>query len=370
MNNHCSKNRILDSNQHGFRARHSTATQLLEATQTWAQYLNAGSSVDVVYFDFKKAFDKVNHKMLLLKLHRYNFCHKMVTWAGNFLSDRHFCVKIGEGFSEWAISPSGVPQGSVIGPALFGIFINDIGAHIPSSVQYKIYADDIKVYCAVDSAENRASLQAACDGILEWARIWDMELSIGKCSVLHLGLQAGNYTIDGNVLPMTSVMKDLGVLMSPSMRYTEHITEVAKKATRLCNMISRAFDCRIPSVYVTLYQTIVLPVLMYCSEVWSPTLIRDINLLQKIQDKFIKRIAWKCGVARNSIVLPQLQSLRNTKDQKMLSKILASESKLHFFDLREAGTRSEIVVRARTIAHTDKIAQQFSWRVSKAIHET
>jgi hypothetical protein len=151
---HVSDNGLLNAAQHGFRAKHSTATSLLVSVFEYIQGIENKSDVDIIMFDFAKAFDIVNHDLLLIKLRSYGFGKNIVTWLSDFLYLRQQSVSIGSELSDCVPVPSGVIQGSAIGPLLFLIFINDL----PEVVRYasvKLFADDLKLYCAVNNLSDR-----------------------------------------------------------------------------------------------------------------------------------------------------------------------------------------------------------------------
>ncbi|MCP3668106.1 MAG: reverse transcriptase family protein, partial [Gammaproteobacteria bacterium] len=151
MKSHLAKYRLLSTAQHGFLAKHSCTTQLLECVNDWTLALSRKSPVDVVYLDFSKAFDSVSHAKLLHKCEQYGFTGKLLAWIRAFLVGRYMRVRVGNDLSEWATVESGVPQGSILGPLLFIIYVNDIVERLPRSVTTKLFADDIKLYSEIDS---------------------------------------------------------------------------------------------------------------------------------------------------------------------------------------------------------------------------
>ena len=138
------QNKLITNQQHGFLSRHSTCSQLLECVNDWSLALNSHSNVDVIYTDFSKAFDCVVHSKLIVKLESYGISGRLLLWIQDFLSNRTQAVKIGRHRSSFTDVLSGVPQGSVLGPLLFLLFINDIVDIISNDLSIKLYADDVK----------------------------------------------------------------------------------------------------------------------------------------------------------------------------------------------------------------------------------
>ena len=145
-------NNILSSSQHGFRAQHSCQTQLLETIHDWAKSIDNKSSTHAIFLDFSKAFDTVPHQRLILKLERYGIRGHLLDWLRAFLMGRRQRVCINNHYSNWTNVTSGVPQGSVLGPLLFIIYINDIESNIKSKI--RLFADDCVLYRDVRTFED------------------------------------------------------------------------------------------------------------------------------------------------------------------------------------------------------------------------
>ena len=164
---HLTNHKIICKEQHGFRKLHSCETQLLEAVNDLAYTLNRGDQTDLVLLDFSKAFDKVSHKHLLYKLHYYGIQDDVYNWINDFLTNRTQRVVLDNVCSDASKVLSGVPQGSVLGPLLFLIFINDIPSKISSII--RLYADDVIIYHCIKSNEDVLRLQEDIDTLSEWA---------------------------------------------------------------------------------------------------------------------------------------------------------------------------------------------------------
>ena len=170
--------------QHGFRKKRSCITQLLEVMEDFTKLLDDKDNVDVIYLDFRKAFDSVPHNRLITKLKAYGITNSIERWITNFLSDRTQRVKVGNSLSNSSRVISGIPQGSILGPVLFTVFINDLPDDLLSTC--KIFADDTKLY---NSSDRSTVLQCDIDKLLIWSNTWNLYFNAEKCKVLHIGNQ-------------------------------------------------------------------------------------------------------------------------------------------------------------------------------------
>jgi hypothetical protein len=185
---HLDRNSLIRPSQHGFMSGRSTATNMLVYMEALTKLLDEGHTVDVLYLDFAKAFDKVPHQRLLEKCKGLGLDGKVLEWIRVWLGGRKQRVVLNGEASEWSEVLSGVPQGSVLGPTLFLIFINDIdrAVDVTSTVLLK-FADDTKVARVVESEEQREELQSAINKLVKWSEEWQMMFNAGKCHILHLG---------------------------------------------------------------------------------------------------------------------------------------------------------------------------------------
>ena len=195
---HIYRSEILTNSQHGFVNGRSCMTQMLECLDDWTRILDNDGSVDVIYIDYAKAFDKVAHKRLLIKLEGYGISPQLIQWIGSFLSGRRQKVRVNGAESEWEDVLSGVPQGSVLGPVLFILFVNDLPEMIKTKV--KMYADDTKIYADVSNEENYYKLQEDIDSLDKWAHEWQLSFNTSKCKVMHIGKKnpRKTYTMNQN----------------------------------------------------------------------------------------------------------------------------------------------------------------------------
>jgi len=189
-------NNLLVSQQHGFVPKRACVTNLLETIDSVTSELASGRPVDLVYFDFSKAFGTVPHKRLLLKLAAYGIDDQLCAWVRDFLSNRKQRVVMGEFESDWMDVTSGVPQGSVLGPLLFLLYINDLPDRWAN--ENKFYADDGKLVCRdVNKNEGAQNVQADLDTASDWTDDWLIQLNERKCAFVHMGKRnpKATYTI-------------------------------------------------------------------------------------------------------------------------------------------------------------------------------
>lgn len=327
-------------------------------------------SVSTVYCDFSKAFDRVNHNLLLEKMVRLHIDTKTIRWIKDYLRNRRFCVKVNDSFSPPDICPSGVPQGSCVGPLLFCIFVLDIKDVIPPSVQHKLYADDLKIYGASNTAENRAELQSAIDEIQKWCRENDMKISIPKCVVVSSGPAPNDYKLNGELIPVKDSVRDLGVFVTPELDFSEHISRVVKSASLICNMIFRCFIIKKSDFYVTLYNSLVIPRFQYCCVIWRPHLRKHIDAVERVQRRFLRRLRLRCGTPPEAVELKPISTMFDEADLKMYEHIRSRNEAEKYFIIRGNNLRSGETINAVEVAATERINQQFSWRVARLLRNS
>ena len=204
---HLLASNLLSDHQHGFVAGRSCSTQLLTVIDQWTKALDQGQPIDVVYLDFAKAFDSVPHKRLLCKLSGHGIRGKLLKWVEAFLTNRWQRVVVKGEASGWSEVASGVPQGSVLGPLLFLVFINDLPGAVTSST--KIFADDTKLYHTIPSLTDMCELQDDIDALQTWSQNWQQPFNTKKCKVMHLGHGNSNhhYTMNIQIIIQLNIKK-------------------------------------------------------------------------------------------------------------------------------------------------------------------
>ena len=244
--NHLNNNNILKENQHGFRANHSCVTQLLTLTEDISYALDHRKQVDVILLDFAKAFDTVPHQRLLTKLHFYGIQNDTYNWIKAWLSNRTQQILLDGITSSSVAVTSGVPQGTVLGPLMFLLYINDITTNIKSPL--RIFADDCLLYRVINSPEDTIILQQDLDQISHWVKIWQLRLNVTKCALIRCSRSltpiVHHYTLNNSFLKETDQHHYLGIMLNKTLSWSSHISNIAKKASNSLNFIKRNLsDC-------------------------------------------------------------------------------------------------------------------------------
>jgi ribonuclease P/MRP protein subunit RPP40 len=253
---HLTMNKLIGQSQHGFVKGRSCATTLLEFLEQATAAVDRGEAFDIIYLDFAKAFDKVPHRRLIKKMRAHGISGQLLRWVESWLANRKQRVVLNGKFSSWAKVLSGVPQGSVLGPLLFVIFISDIDEAVTQVDIIKKFADDTKIGQTIATEQNRRNMQQALDNLSTWASRWGMEFYVPKCKVMHLGHNNphNEYLMDGQRLETTEEEKDIGVTVTGTLKTSAQCASASKTAQSVLSQISRAFHYRDRHVFMRLYQ--------------------------------------------------------------------------------------------------------------------
>ena len=244
---HLDHHKLLSDRQHAFRKSHSCETQLATVIDDWAKILDNQGQVDTFILDFEKAFDTPPHELLKSKLFSYGIGGKTIKWIDAFLCYRQQRVVVNGIKSDWAPVVSGVPKGTVLGPLLFSLHINDITSDIESEI--RLFADDCVCYREIKNVEDTVKLQMDIDRLGSWARKWGMRFQPVKCNMMQLTnkrtskIQA-SYKLEGTVLENVESIKYLGVTITKDLKWNTHISNVCTKANRTLGFLRRnLFSC-------------------------------------------------------------------------------------------------------------------------------
>ena len=284
----------ISSCQFGFRPKHSSTQQLLSFLNTVHTILDTHSQADVVYLDFRKAFDSVPHNELLMKLWSFGLTGNLWKWFRSYLAGRSQCVLLNQCTSDLLPVISGVPQGSILGPLLFLIFVNDLPLSIRHSHIF-LYADDTKCLKNVSSHSDSHSLQDDLSNLFSWSLQWNLHFNENKCVLLRLCPKhprvLHDYTINGSPIQVLDCYRDLGILISSDLKWGNHLTMITARAYKVLGLIRRSFSNGLSiSAKKRLYSSLVCSQLNYASQIWRPHLIKEIVALERVQRRASKFI--------------------------------------------------------------------------------
>ena len=313
---HLILNNLEDLHQHGFTKGKSTATNLIQALNIWSEALSHGIPVDVIYLDYEKAFDKVPHQRLIRELYRQGIRGAVLAWITDFLHDRKQRVRVNDEYSDFNTVLSGVPQGSVLGPTLFLIYVSQISSLLKNFTS--LFADDTKLHSYLmehppsatdhdDEIHTAMSLQHDLNLITEWSENYQMSFNLQKCHVLHLGpknpksayfmyksinrKQTKNgmsYELKFYTLETVKEEKDLGIMVDDELKFSKHIDIKLNKANKLLGLIRHTFKHLTDEVFTCLFKTLVRPQVEYATQVWSPHLKGDRDKIERLQRRATK----------------------------------------------------------------------------------
>ena len=284
----------LSNKQHGFIKGRSTCSQMLNFVHEIGNSLDNSGQTDTIYLDFSKAFDTVSHSYLLQKLKLFGLSDGLLKWFHSYLSNRFQRVVVNGGTSDWLPVHSGVPQGSILGPLLFCIFIDDMPRVIRSS-NLLLYADDTKCYKNINSIGDCFDLQADLDLLLEWSCKWNMKFNAKKCKVFTVTRQNNpvnfHYNLNGQVLERVTNIRDLGIILDSDLTWSTHVTSIVKKANQMSYLVKRSVGHSAPiPVKKQLYLSLVRSNVEYCSQVWGGISKQENVMLEKVQRTATKYI--------------------------------------------------------------------------------
>ena len=257
-----------------------------------------------------KAFDKVQHDLLLIKLTSYGVRGPLFNFIKSYLSNRHQKVKINDIFSEDMPVTLEVPQGSVIGPILFLIFINDMPNNLPSNVLLSLFADDSKLALMYKYDYERNILQTGLNTLSDWVSSRNLELAKYKCGVLSVGDSGqSNYVIDYIPLNNINSYTDLGIIINNKLDFSFHINKICKKAYNVSNILFRCFSTVNFKFILKAFITYVRPIVEYNSSLWNPSKRNSMNCvkLDEVQRRFTKCLFSICILGNYDVRLSKLK---------------------------------------------------------------
>ena len=271
----------------------SSTTNLLHFLEILTKAADNGDNVGVVYLDFSKAFDKVPHQKLLHKMKAHGIAGQVLTWIENWLEGRKQRVVVNSECSEWEEVKSGVPQGSLLGPVLFKIHINDIDRIIELITLLLKFADDTKLAQLIRGEDDRKRLQEALDALMEWAARWGMAFNTAKCKIMHIGRSNPRYQyqMGSHSLAETDLERDIGVLVKNNLKPSDQCSKVAKTANAVLGQLARGFHYRDRKTFIKLYKLYVRPHLEFAAAAWNPWTQADKEILERVQRRALGMVS-------------------------------------------------------------------------------
>lgn len=289
----------FSDDQHGFLRQRSTSSNLIVANDFITDGMGKGAQVDVVYTDYKKCFDRIDHRILLSKLQAAGIHGNLYRWFASYIDNRNQAVVLRGYLSQWTNIPSGVPQGSILGPLLFIIFIMDINKCFRYSKSL-LFADDMKILKVISSSSDVRDLQEDLLRFEQYCIMNKLDLNVTKCFCMTFSRKnnqiESNYTLNNHNLTRVNSIKDLGVIHDSKSIFKDHIDHIASKASRALGFVVRmSNDLKSLKTIKVLYCAFVRSHLEYASQVWNPQYNVYITRLENIQKRFLRFLDYKTG---------------------------------------------------------------------------
>ena len=306
---HLDDNNILHPNQHGFKKRLSCETQLISSIQDRVSSIDSKRQTDIILLDFSKAFGKVSHMDILYKIRHYGISGKTNSWISAFLSGRNQQVVVNNQSSQTATVISGVPQGTVLGPMLFLLYINDISDNVDSLM--RLFADDSLVYRELCSPEDHWILEQDLNKLHTWACVWQMNFNVTKCAVVSVTTKKKpfihDYMMDGQQIPRSENQDYLGVTINNKLSWKPHITKTKNKANRTLGLIRRTLHAAPQQVRKQAHEALFRPTLEYATCDWAPHTKLDIQDVEQVQRAAARYYVEIIAVGQVSIMINKIE---------------------------------------------------------------
>ena len=319
MLTHLFDHKLLSLEQHGFLPRRSTVTHMISTIFEMCRAVSSHERLDCIYVDFAKGFDTVSIPKLLHKLAGYGFGGCLLEWIACFLNGRSQRVYLNGTLSRETDVTSGVPQGSVLGPILFLIYVNDVFDCLVGRTSARLFADDLKLFLARKDSVS-TDLIDSLRNFEEWTKIWQLRVSTEKShsfSIGHRFAPSVPYYLNDTVLLNTFNVKDVGITLSSNLRFSEHCAKISAKAYSRAYCILNTFVGSDPAHLIKAYKSFVRPIVEYASPVFSPHLKCDILRIERVQRFFTRKVCRKAGITyrdySHRLHILNLQSLEHRR---------------------------------------------------------
>ena len=305
---------------------------------------------------------------------QFGISSNLLSWFKSYLTNRYQRVVLNGYTTDWVSVTSGVPQGFILGPTLFLIYINELPDVLLHS-KCLLFADDAKIFKNIQSVDDCHLLQNDIMGLTQWCCTWRISLNLDKCYFVNFSLlKARNidwvYTIQNEIVKKVTSIKDLGVTFTYNMNFTLHINNIVKKSFQMFGFMKRVLKpINDHTAYISMYHTLIRSRLEYCSFVWSPLCQTNRDKIERVQRKFLKFISFKCNFNNSNLSyfetcqhfnFSTLQSRRDMLDLRMFNKILNNK-----VDCPELVSRIDYRVPSRRTRRRDLFVSNHRLRVSQ-----
>ena len=306
---HLSSHNILADNQYAFRKHRSCESQLILTTNDLAKNFSDKKTTDMAVLDFLKAFDVIPHQRLLMKLDYYGIRSNTKRWISGFLTKHLQLVCVNGQCSDWSPVLSGTPQGTVLGPHLFLLHINDIHEKVTSTTRF--FADDCLLYRPINSICKSASRRSQHYGSVIPGL--GMQFNPSKCKTMRVSRKRSpgttSYNILGVTLEETQQTQYLGINIQNNLSWNSQTHHDTGKATRVLNFLRRNFHHCSSAVKEKLYLTLVRPHLDYATASWDPFTVKNISFIEKVQRQAARFVTSTYMYGRDTSVTKLLNQL-------------------------------------------------------------
>lgn len=341
MNSFLNSHGLLYDRQHGFRSGQSCETALASLVHDWAYTIDMqGAEIDSIMLDFSKAFDTVPHRRLIHKIEHFGISPTVCTWISSFLTGRYQKVVISGESSTWLPVTSGIPQGSVLGPLLFSLYINDIHYGMTQGTKVNLFADDSIIYREIKSRRDCQILQSDIDVLTEWSNTWLLKFNVGKCAHMrisrrlegrHPPVEVPHYALCGENLPRSESEKYLGVTIQANLKFDQHIQTTISRSNSLIGLLKRNLAQCSVAAKLTAYSALIRSRLEYCCSIFDPWTVSLTTALEGVQNRAARFIVRdysrhsSVSAMKTRLGLELLQSRRKTHRHKFVRKFASGD---------------------------------------------
>ena len=342
-------NNFLTSDQGGFRKGHSTVATIADLTDELFMQINKGNTTLATFFDLRKAFDTVNMGILKKKLEKSGIRNTVLRWCSNYLTNRFQCTYANGVTSDMLPVTCGVPQGSVLGPLFFLVFVNDVQGAL-DECGIKLYADDTVLYqSGINCEEAVVNLQGSVNKFANWCEVNSLTINISKTKTMAFGsrqkvkrAKGGTIKLGGEVLKQVPSYKYLGLILDSTLNYNLHVNQVIRTVLHKLMLLSKMKKYLRDDTALSIYKAMVLPYFDYADVIFDRALYKDIDKLQRLQNRCLKICMGKDRRSGTDAVhkLANVPFLKDRRRAHVMNFMYGRKSNVHLLNRREIRTRA------------------------------